>query len=240
MPVFDVRDLDVYINCPRQYFYEFILHLSGRREDAAYVQFHRCVYRVLTWLAEEQLAGRIPAETDALAVLVGAWEQHGPVGHAYENLYLEQAEVMIARAVLRVGRGVRSLLSPTWEVRRPRGRIRLRPDRVELADASDPVAPVVRRLRTGRPTTSESEDNVYALYQVAAQEAYPGSMVETLYLSTDETRPVSLKDKTLSTRLGRYDAAIDGIIAGEFPPQPSDRRCPRCPHYFICPLAEDL
>ena len=32
---------------------------------------------------------------------------------------------------------------------------------------------------------------------------------------------------------------IVGILEEEYPPNPSDRVCPRCPHYFICPQAED-
>ena len=59
------------------------------------------------------------------------------------------------------------------------------------------------------------------------------------YLSEDHVEPVTLGQRAIETRLGRYDAAIAGILREEFPPQPNDRSCPRCPHYFICPLGED-
>lgn len=50
---------------------------------------------------------------------------------------------------------------------------------------------------------------------------------------------MALGDKARAARLGRYDAAIVGILAGQFAASPVDRTCPRCPHYFICPVAED-
>jgi hypothetical protein len=52
-------------------------------------------------------------------------------------------------------------------------------------------------------------------------------------------RDVQLSDRSAATRLGHYQAAIEGIVRGEFPPKPNDRRCPRCPHYFICPAGGD-
>jgi CRISPR/Cas system-associated exonuclease Cas4 (RecB family) len=96
---------------------------------------------------------------------------------------------------------------------------------------------VVRRLRTGRPTDEESRTDIYALYRVAAAEAFPEARirVETLYLSTDETREVRLSAQTVDTRLGHYDEAIAGIRRGDFPANPNSRDCPRCPYYFICP-----
>ena len=54
---FAVEDLEVYLRCPRQYFYESILGLSRSREDSGYVEFHRCVYRVLRWMGEERASG---------------------------------------------------------------------------------------------------------------------------------------------------------------------------------------
>jgi hypothetical protein len=63
--------------------------------------------------------------------------------------------------------------------------------------------------------------------------------VKVLYLSTGATQEVDLKPKTIATRLGHYDEAIAGIRLRRFPAEASDRDCPRCPHYFICPAGED-
>ena len=95
---------------------------------------------------------------------------------------------------------------------------------------------VVRRLRTGWPP-KEIDDDIYALYHIGARQYYPGKQrrIEALYLSTDEARPVSMTDKVLAKRLKRYDDAMQAIRTGQFPPKTSERVCPRCPQYFICP-----
>lgn len=235
---FQVDALEVYLRCARQFFYEFVLGLGGKREDSAYVQFHVCVYRVLRWMADERAAGRPADEAAALARLAEAWEEHGPRDHPYEALYRRSAEAMVLRAG---GRPIRSrgpAARPDWEVRLPHGRVRFTPDHVEaLEDGSE----IVERLRTGRPTKSELDKEIYALYVVGARETPPRvpRRVQVRYLSTDQVEPVELKPKTIETRLARYDAAIVGILREDFAPQPSERVCPRCPHYFICPLAED-
>jgi hypothetical protein len=235
---FEAETLEVYMRCPRQFFYEFVLGLSGKREDSAYIQFHVCVYRVLRWMADERANGRPADAAAALARLAEVWAEHGPLDHPYEPLYRRSAETMVLRAA---GRPIHSrgpAARPEWEVRLPHGRVRFTPDHVEsLEDGSE----VVERLRTGRPSKSELDKDIYALYQVAAREARPQvpRRVQVRYLSTDHVEPVNLSQRTINTRLGRYDAAIVGILREDFPPQPSDRVCPRCPHYFICPLAED-
>lgn len=235
---FQVDALEVYLRCARQYFYEFVLGLGGKREDSAYVQFHVCVYRVLRWMADERAAGRPADEAASLARLAEAWEEHGPRDHPYEALYRRSAEAMVLRAAGRPIRARGPAARPDWEVRLPHGRVRFNPDHVEaLEDGSE----IVERLRTGRPTRSELDKEIYALYMVAARETPPHvpRRVQVRYLSTDQVEPVELKPKTIETRLARYDAAILGILREDFAPRPNDRVCPRCPHYFICPLAED-
>ncbi len=235
---FRAEMLDIYICCPRQVFYEFVLGLSGKREDSAYVQFHSCVYRVLRWMADERVNGQPVDVAPALARLAEVWAEHGPRDHPYGALYRRNAEAMVQRAA---GRPVHSrgpAARPEWEVKLPHGRVRFTPDHVEtMEDGSE----VVERLRTGRPSKSELDKDIYALYKVAAQEASPQipRRVQVRYLSTDDVEPVTLSARVIDTRLDRYDRAIVGILREEFPPQPNDRECARCPHYFICPLAED-
>jgi DNA helicase II / ATP-dependent DNA helicase PcrA len=95
------------------------------------------------------------------------------------------------------------------------------------------------RFRTGRPTKGELEKDIYALYQVGARQTSPGCEIQVVYLSTGDIQQVALKDRTVNTRLAHYDQAMEGIIQQQFHPIPSDRTCPRCAHYFVCPVAED-
>lgn len=237
-PTFKAEVLERYNDCPRQYYYQYELGLGGRREDNAYVQFHSCVYAVLNWLQDERGAGATPDEHAALAKLDEFWTQRGPKDHLYEPEYRRIAEAMVRRALGEVWRPPRRTeAQPKWEVPLAHGAVAVTPDRVVEREE----AIVLQRLRTGKPTQSEASADIYALYQEAAARAVPGveTRLETLYLATGELREVQLSERSARTRLGHYEAAVEGILRREFPPNPNDRRCPRCPHYFICPAGNE-
>ena len=233
------EDLDLYRRCPRQFFYERVLRLSRRREDSGYVEFHRCVYRVLNWMAEGRASGSPADEAAALAYLAEVWKEQGPHEHPYEELYRSSAVGLVARAAVRPITSQGPAARPEWEVWVPLGVIRFVPDHVEvLSDGSE----VFERLRTGRPTKSERDKDIYALYVKAAADAEPHvrRTVQVRYLSADQVEPIDLRPGTVNTRLNHYNDAIGGILRRDFSPQPNDRNCPRCPHYFICPAGEDV
>ncbi|MGI8552459.1 MAG: UvrD-helicase domain-containing protein, partial [Dehalococcoidia bacterium] len=130
MRTFWAEALEVYLTCPRRYYYEFTLGLEGKRDDSAYVQFHRAVYAVLFWLQGERAGGREVDDEAIQAKLALAWEETGPRGHAYEALYRQSAEELIARALIRPTHGqVRGSRLP-WAVERQLGQIRLTQDHV--------------------------------------------------------------------------------------------------------------
>lgn len=236
LPIFDVAALDLYLTCPRQYYYEYVLGLGGKRDDSAYVQFHRCVYAVLRWIEAERAEGRVTDEAEAQLYLAEVWAEQGPLDHPYEEIYRRDAEGKVTRA-LRLPDSMNPVERPTWEVALPHGRVRLQPDRAGVrADGTE----IYQRLRTGKIGGSEKDKNIYALYQAAASRSRSAVRreIQIVSLSHDDIEPVNLREQTLNTRLDRYDAAIVGILEGRFPPNPSDRECPRCPHYFICPAAE--
>ena len=235
---YTAEDLDLYRRCPRQFFYERVLRLSRRREDSGYAEFHRCVYRVLHWMAEARASGSPADEAAALAYLAEVWKEQGPHEHPYEELYRSSAVGLVARAAGRPITSQGPAARPEWEVRVPLGVIRFVPDHVEvLNDGSQ----VIERLRTGRPTKSERDKDIYALYVKAALDAEPRvrRTVQVRYLSADQVDPIDLRPRTVNTRLNHYNDAISGILRRDFSPQPNDRNCPRCPHYFICPVGED-
>lgn len=237
--VWDDRALELYLRCPRQYYYERVLGLGSGVDDAVYVELHKSVYEVVRWLQAERAAGREPGEASALEKLDEVWAVSGPVDHAYESMYKEAAHAMVRRGVAELTTlGVLSE-RPEWEVALPNGRVRVTPDHLVVeADGT----PTVYRLRTGRLGKEELKKPIYGLYQRAFAEAFPGRVVNVhaMSLSTGERRPAETKPKTIDSQLEEYEKAIDGIQRGHFPPEPADdRRCPRCPHYFICPVAED-
>jgi len=230
---YSATELDTYIRCPRQYYYQAVLGLSRRREDSAYVEFHRCVYRVLGWMAEERASGKPVDEDAALAHLAKAWEEQGPHGQTYEELYRSSAADLVRKAA-NLPRTISTPgARPQWEVPVQLGRITFVPDHVEVLDDGSEI---VERIRTGRPTKSEKDKDIYGLYAAAARDADPSvpRKVQVRYLSTGQVEPVDLSARTITTRMGHYNDAIGGILRGDFPPRPSDRMCPRCPQYFIC------
>ena len=163
----------------------------------------------------------------------------GHTGIRSRGLYRSSAVDLVRRAARRPLTSRGSTTRPTWEVPVPLGLIRFVPDHVEVfSDGSE----VVERLRTGRATKSEVRKDIYALYAAAARDAEPRvpRTVQVRYLTADQVDPINLRPRAIETRLNHYNDAIRGILRQDFSPQPNDRICPRCPHYFVCPLGEDV
>lgn len=237
--VFEERQLGVYLTCPRKYFYEFVLSLNGKRDDAAYLQFHKCVYSVLRRVQEARIAGQPMSEVDALARLDEVWQKGGPVGHPYETLYREQAGRLIANALQQIPLPKARMAATSHELQLAHGRVRLTLDYAEVTE--DGAELHVQRLRTGRPPKKELDKPIYGLYHKAAELAHPQARrrrLEIYYLSTKETEEIVLPDEKVGKHLQKYDDAIAGILSERFAPKPDEHECSRCPHLFICPVAE--
>ena len=239
---FDVRDLDIHMKCPKKYFYENVLVLGRRRKDSGYVQFHQCVYGVLRWMGEERSQGSTIKGSDAIAKLEDIWANSGPKDHPYEGIYRENAQEMVSLAVNRFNKGGKPLPTPEWEITLTNGGVKLTPDFLEeLPEAAGEAKKVqALRFRTGRRTKNESRKEIYAVYQAAVEKEYGDTgKVKIVYLSTDESEDINLNAKTKTSRLNKYNKAISGISGASFTPNPNNRDCPRCPHYFICSTSQN-
>ncbi len=241
LPVFDVEPLEQYLRCPRQYYYQRVLQLRGRRLDSGYVQFHQCVYGVLSWLQDQRALGQLVDKEDAHTQLAVLWEEKGPRNHPYEAMYRQQAALLVTRAVKWATATESRIAQEAWEVPLLYGRIRFTPDMIELADHGTSSSVVVQRLRTGRVGSSEREKNIYALYHQGAEQTFPLAKrkIQVISLSGDKLEEIPLSQKAVATRLSRYDAAMAGIQRTDFPARPQERECPHCPYYFICPVSEE-
>jgi len=237
------RTLETYGKCPKRYYYEEVLGLSSGRDDSAYLDMHGCVHQVLHWHAAERDEGRIHDPESALRQLDLVWTARKRRPHPYDLLYKAVAENLVTAAAEEAGRrrATKTLIKPEWTVALTHGSVLVTPDEVELVEQPGRQEVTVRRIRTGRPTKTEGDKPVYALYHEAAQRAYPGAQVrvEIAYLATRTTTPVEMKASTRKSRVAKYDTAMAGIGSGDFSAAPDDFGCPRCPHYFICPSAED-
>ncbi|MBD0326922.1 MAG: UvrD-helicase domain-containing protein, partial [Pyrinomonadaceae bacterium] len=163
-PLFTERQLGAYLKCPRKFFYEQRLYLSGRGEETAYLRFHACVYETLSWLAVERMAGRLAEESAddfrerAQAQLTQLWRAKGPVGHVYESFYREQARQMVERAVRHYARARGQLFHQTWTIERPGALVSVTPDYMELIGETDGATVLFRQTRTGKPPTKTPDD----------------------------------------------------------------------------------
>jgi len=235
LPEYEGSELDQYVYCPHQYYAEHILGLSGRRDDSAYIQFHRSVYAVLSWMAAEQASGRGVEAAAAQQQLAEVWAERGPLDHPYESIYRESASEMVARAVAARTESYKPLPREPFAIPLEHGRVIFTPDHIEQHENGSVV---FLRQRTGRISTDEKGKDIYALYQWAATK-HKGA-VEIVSLSSDVREPVKLSSTVLDKRLKAYDAAMAGIQAGVFTPKPTEFECPRCPFYFICPIPLQL
>ena len=239
--IFDVRELEVYLDCPRKYLYEFILGLSGKRDDTAYLQFHKCVYNAVRQVKTEHKQGKAANEKIAQEYLDDAWDKRGPKDHYLEDIYKKAAQAMVTNAVKRI-KAATNLVSTDLEVELPAGKISLSLDHAEITDEGDNNKMVLlHRFRTGKPNKTESEKPIYGLILRAAADAHPiaEQRLQILYLGADLAEDILLTDKKIANRVEKYNNVMLDIKNGSFPSTPDDHKCPRCPHFHICPAAED-
>ncbi len=235
-PTFTVVELDVYRECAMRYYYEFVLKLNAGPEGSEYLQYHRAVRKVLRWMYGERASGRAVDETAAAAQLEAAWAEGGPTGHAYGDLYKQQAACIIRQALVQADDGGFVELQPDLEAALDRAIVTFRPDaiRTSSGDGAGPI--LIQQWKTGKPTSSEADRHKYALYHKKAREAYPdGYVLQAVHIATGTLVPLATTDKKMATRISDYNKAIEGILSGAFDPSPDDQVCPKCPYYHICP-----
>jgi len=75
----------------------------------------------------------------------------------------------------------------------------------------------------------------YTVLLLAARDAYgPTATVEAVHLTGGTTEVADISDRSLAGRKAKAVEAMQAIRMGDFPREPDERRCPRCPHLFHC------
>jgi len=157
--------------------------------------------------------------------------------HPFEPLYRKNAEEMLARALKIHNQAIQVIKSEPITISLQAGQVTFLPDHIEiLADNTR----IIRRIRTGRVSSSELDKDIYGLYQAAVyQSVLNKCRTDVFSLTSGQSQPLNLSTKKMETRLERYNQAIMGILNLDFQSNPSDRECPRCPDYFICPVTTE-
>jgi DNA helicase II / ATP-dependent DNA helicase PcrA len=235
MQTFEVETLELYLRCPRRYYYEVMLGFFNQSEETAFLRFHRCLRELLTWVQEQyKLTGQVEIET-VFQQLALQWATTDLAGHPFEPIYRKNAEAMMVHVLEVFSKGRKIKKSEVVQIRVKNGTILFSPDHIEIDEKSHYI---FRRMRTGRISSSELEQNeVYGLYHRAAQQLTQAVyQVEVFSLTDGQTQLVNLTAKKIEAHCSAFEDAIQGISTGQFPPEPKDsRHCPRCPNYFICP-----
>ena len=243
-PEIEATDLETYLRCPRRYYYGRELELRGAEDEQGFPHFHRAIRRTLARLQGRGGEGAAGAEGEvgvqdgsgasegAAAILAQEWGQDHQA-HPYEALYLARAQRVIdaMAAGTTIAPDAASSHDADYRVSRPAGTVRLRIDRVDQREGSEPVA---MRYRSGRPSAEHRRDHRAALYQAALQEAHGGGSVRQAYLAAGTVDTGQPRPSTLAARLRDCDEALEGIAARRFPAHPGEQ-CPSCPFWLICP-----
>lgn len=239
-PKFAAYQLDLYMECPRQYYYEHILHLKGKREDAAFSQFHSCVYETIRLIQNELKESDKPQAEKTLARFEEIWKEKGPVNHPYAPIYYEEAKKLTSTAVEFHAATNANKEQESFEVKLANGTVYTKPDLVELIEDAGRKRIIAHKIKTGRKPKKEPDDDVYGLYYQALKETYANAehIVKVIYLVSGDYYELTMSERKIKSRLEKYEEAIDGILNKEFPPKQNSQRCPSCAHYFICPSAE--
>lgn len=232
--VFEVEALDLYLRCPRRYYYEMVLGFGRHSEETAFLRFHSYLRELLDWVQDQH--SQI-GEVEFPAVyhqLESTWSTTDLVDHPFEPIYRKTAERMISRALQVYSKGRRITKGETVQIHLQNGIVLFSPDHLEISEGGQPI---LRRMRTGRISSTESNHRVYGLYHAAAQQLTSEPyLVEVFSLTDGKTESIDLPEKKIAAHRDAYDQAIYDILTNQFPPEPEDlRNCPRCPNYFICP-----
>jgi len=234
LQVYDVAALDLYLRCPRRYYYELVLGFAKQSEESAFLHFHSYLRELLDWVQDQHtLTGQVELPA-VLQQLENTWPTTSLVDHPFEPIYRKTAEGMIARALQVYSKGRKITKGDAVQIQLKNGIVLFSPDHLEISEGGQPI---LRRMRTGRISSTESNHRVYGLYHAAAHQLTSEPyLVEVFSLTDGKAEPIDLTEKKIAGHRDAYDQAIYGILTNQFPPEPEDlRNCPRCPNYFICP-----
>lgn len=224
------RQVGSFEDCPRRFFYTHVLGVPGTRTATPFLKLHDAVHDLFGWLREEPERWNLEREA-IMTQFEEAWQRKGPVGVGYEEDYRAAARSLVT-ALLDSRDGGSFAEARPIELQLGGTSVAVTPDEVRI----DGGAHVLRRVRTGKLGKTELDDDLaYGLYALAAAERFgPTARVEAIHLTGGTVTPVELTPRKLDNRRNKAGQLGQRIRAGDFPLKRDDRKCPRCPHFFIC------
>lgn len=232
----NIREVEVYLRCPKQYYFRYVLGLHEHGGEGGYKQFHDCVRMTATWLVEEYAKGNSSVQwNDVITTLGEVWEKDGPLGHVHESYYRAAAEAMLHKLNEELKAHE---VYPVWH---KEAVVELEHSRLKVNfDHSHNEAHQIRliRYKTGRPNDDHRKEPRLALYREAARQQSAGIPVtiELHYLGDGSHETVSDQGRYERDRLLKLDVAAQSIKHRKFPASPdSPDTCLSCSYNLICP-----
>ena len=91
------REIEVYLECPRKFYYEFVMGLGGSESDTPYLKFQSALHSSMSWLRQTASAEE---RRDGLAnQFEENWRKYVPGDTPFEPVYRRMAETMINNAI---------------------------------------------------------------------------------------------------------------------------------------------
>lgn len=214
--------------CARRFLYTHVLGIGGRRTETDFMRMHEAARSVVRAIVQ---GGLDPSDEASIAAAVGqACDDHGLDGPGGLQELRATAAALVA-AFIRT-RGNHSPQTPSPLVLTlSQDEVRFVPDDL-LVDVGGRT--IYRRVRTGVHRKSDTEDLSVAAALLAVAEIAPGAAAEIVHLTDGRVSPLQMTPLVLGRRREALRAAFGRIRAGDFPPSPSQRVCPRCPAFFVC------
>ncbi len=232
---YTLQEVEQYIRCPRQFYYDRVLNLRGSAPKTSYGAVMRCVWSALSWIQEERRQGREVTTEAGIQRLEILWEEMEILESALLPQLRSFAEQVVTHAC-RVASERRAGETQELEVELPQGRIRVFVDYVEEREDGTLV---VERQHPRRPADDDHTSPQIALIREGIRQKKGKSAsieMQLRYLTTGETRAVKEQPRWEPDRVAKYNTALQGIRDGNFTARPSQEQCPLCPFFFLCPV----
>ncbi|AUT64991.1 ATP-dependent helicase [Paraburkholderia terrae] len=224
--------LRAYDQCPRRFFYTYVIGILTAQRNSAFARTHDCVHRLIKWVGERPELG--PADEAVVAAEFDRlWNERGPTGHTYAARYNALAHRM-ARQLLVFKSGGAVSAAQDIDVPFPGSSASIRVKGHDVVQTASGTS-VMRYVLTKRIPKDEDDALDATMHHLAGRQAFGKSCaIEVVSLTTAERRILETTDKKLMSRSEKCEQMLADMRRCDFTASPDAMRCPRCPHFFIC------
>ena len=233
-PDISIGAAEQYRQCPRKYYYSYVLKLRNEKDRSPFTVFMMCLNTTIRWIREQtSLSGTVSAET-AISHLQQIWDEKGPAGQAFEQYMLDRAKQILSQVCLGEALGENGEITHT-SADLPNGRIWIP---LDYACKTNDGHSMVEDYKISLPKAEDIRDTRLALIRhslKAKPDITPQPVIKIRYLRTGEIVEVPEKSKLEEARVVKYDKALEGIRLREFKAVPG-QQCKVCAYNIVCPL----